>query len=69
VARLVGRPHPGRRGHGLAIAARVAEHHGGRLLTAPVSTGACLVLELPRHDPPSPPAAASALPRAPAGRR
>ena len=42
--------HAGRRGHGLAIAARVAERHGGRLLTAPVSAGACVVLELPRAE-------------------
>jgi signal transduction histidine kinase len=40
----------GRRGHGLAIAARVVSRHGGRLLTAPVSSGACVVLELPRAD-------------------
>ena len=39
--------HAGRRGHGLAIAARVAESHGGRLVSAPVTAGACLVLELP----------------------
>ena len=42
--------HAGRRGHGLAIAARVARRHGGRLLTAPVSAGACVVLELPRAE-------------------
>ena len=54
------RPHAGRRGHGLAIAGRVAERHGGRLLTAPVASGACVVLELPRHD---------ALPGAAAARR
>ena len=42
--------HAGRRGHGLAIAARVVRRHGGRLLTAPVSAGACVVLELPRAD-------------------
>ena len=42
--------HAGRRGHGLAIAARVARGHGGRLLTAPVSAGACVVLELPRAE-------------------
>ena len=36
-----------RRGHGLAIAAAVAERHGGRLTTAPSSGGARLVLELP----------------------
>jgi len=51
------RRHAGRRGHGLAIAAEVAARHGGRLLTAPVAAGACVVLELPRHD---------ALPAAPA---
>ncbi len=50
VATLAGHPHAGRRGHGLAIAARVARRHGGRLLTAPVSAGACVVLELPRAD-------------------
>ena len=38
---------PGAAGHGLAIAARVAARHGGRLVTAPVTAGACLVLELP----------------------
>ena len=45
-----GEVHATRRGHGLAIAARVAGRHGGRLLTAPVSAGACVVLELPRAD-------------------
>jgi signal transduction histidine kinase len=40
----------GRRGHGLAIAERVVRRHGGRLLTAPVSSGACVVVELPRAD-------------------
>jgi signal transduction histidine kinase len=40
----------GRRGHGLAIAARIVARHGGRLLTAPVSSGACVVLELPRAE-------------------
>jgi len=39
-----------RRGHGLAIAARVAARHGGRLLTAPAGAGARVVLELPRLD-------------------
>jgi signal transduction histidine kinase len=52
--------HAGRRGHGLAIAARVVRRHGGRLLTAPVSSGSCVVLELPRAD---------LAPRAPLGRR
>ena len=45
-----GAPHAARRGHGLAVAARVAERHGGRLLSATVSGGACVVLELPRVD-------------------
>ena len=35
------------RGHGLAIAAAIAERHGGRLTTIPVPRGAHLVLELP----------------------
>ena len=35
------------RGHGLAIAAGVAERHGGRLASLPVARGAHLVLELP----------------------
>jgi signal transduction histidine kinase len=54
-----GAQHAGRRGHGLAIAERVVSRHGGRLLTAPVSAGACVVLELPRAD---------AAPRDPLGR-
>jgi signal transduction histidine kinase len=36
-----------RRGHGLALAAGIAERHGGRLLSAPSPAGARLVLELP----------------------
>jgi signal transduction histidine kinase len=59
VAALAGGGHAGRRGHGLAIAARVVARHGGRLLTAPVSSGACVVLELPRAD---------VAPREPVGR-
>ena len=56
--------HAGRRGHGLAIAARVVRRHGGRLLTAPVSSGACVVLELPRADiPPGEPGARARSPR------
>jgi signal transduction histidine kinase len=35
------------RGHGLAIAAAVAERHGGRLALLPAARGAHLVLELP----------------------
>jgi signal transduction histidine kinase len=49
-ALAAGGRHAGRRGHGLAVAARVVHRHGGRLLTAPVSAGACVVLELPRAD-------------------
>ncbi|WP_028063361.1 ATP-binding protein [Solirubrobacter soli] len=42
----------GRRGHGLAIAAAIAEHHGGRLHAAPSDGGARLMLEMPAaHDP------------------
>jgi signal transduction histidine kinase len=35
------------RGHGLAIAAAIAERHGGRLVSLPAARGAHLVLELP----------------------
>jgi signal transduction histidine kinase len=58
-ALAAGGEHAGRRGHGLAVAERVISEHGGRLLTAPVSAGACVVLELPRDDAP---------PRDPVGR-
>jgi len=37
----------GRRGHGLAIAAAIAEHHGGRVSAAPSSEGARVMLEMP----------------------
>jgi len=47
--------HAARRGHGLAIAARAVRRHGGRLLTAPVSSGACVALELPRANVAGPP--------------
>ena len=47
--------HAARRGHGLAIAARAVRRHGGRLLTAPVSSGACVALELPRANIAGPP--------------
>jgi signal transduction histidine kinase len=43
------------RGRGLAIAAGIAERHGGRLAAAPSTAGACLVLELPCADGSSPP--------------
>jgi signal transduction histidine kinase len=39
------------RGHGLAIAQRIAERHGGRLLTAPAVRGARLILDLPVARP------------------
>jgi signal transduction histidine kinase len=49
VAELRRRPRRGRgaRGRGLAIAADVAEAHGGALVSAPARGGARLVLELP----------------------
>lgn len=56
--RVVGRSHrgaPSSRGRGLAIAAGIAERHGGRLAAAPIAAGACLVLELPCADGSSPP--------------
>jgi signal transduction histidine kinase len=37
----------GRRGRGLAIAADIADRHGGRLVAAPSSRGARVALELP----------------------
>ena len=37
----------GRRGRGLAIAADIAERHGGRLVAAPAARGARIGLELP----------------------
>jgi signal transduction histidine kinase len=40
---------PGGRGRGLAIAAGIAERHGGRLTAAPSAAGAAMVLELPLH--------------------
>ena len=42
----------GRRGHGLAIAAAIAEHHGGRLAAAPSDGGARLMLEVPAAQVP-----------------
>lgn len=45
VAAARGRRSP--RGHGLAIAAAVAERHGGRLVSFPAERGAHLVLDLP----------------------
>jgi signal transduction histidine kinase len=48
--RLVGRPARSGRGRGLAIAAGIAERHGGRLAAAPSARGTCLVLELPCAD-------------------
>jgi signal transduction histidine kinase len=56
------RPHAGRRGHGLAVAARVAARHGGRLGTAPVARGSAVVLELPAADPDGAPASRPATP-------
>jgi signal transduction histidine kinase len=41
------------RGHGLAIAAAIAERHGGRLSAMPRAHGACLALELPAARQPA----------------
>jgi signal transduction histidine kinase len=42
----------GRRGRGLAIAADIADRHGGRLVAAPAAHGARVALELPAwRDP------------------
>jgi signal transduction histidine kinase len=54
--RFPARPSPTPRGRGLAIAAGIAERHGGRLAAAPSARGACLVLELPCADGSPPPA-------------
>src|SRR6185436_7810103 len=43
----------GRRGHGLAIAAAIAEHHGGRLHAAPSDAGARLMLDMPAAHVPA----------------
>ena len=43
----------GRRGRGLAIASAIAAGHGGRVVAAPSSRGARLVLELPMVDWPA----------------
>lgn len=53
VAELRRRPRRGRgaRGRGLAIAAEVAEAHGGSLVSAPAQHGARLVMELPAALP------------------
>jgi signal transduction histidine kinase len=49
IAQLTRRARGGRgaRGRGLAIAAAIAETHGGRVITAPAHRGARVVLELP----------------------
>jgi signal transduction histidine kinase len=46
------RTHRGRRGHGLAIVAAIAEHHGGRLHSAPSDGGARLMFEMPAANEP-----------------
>ncbi len=45
------RPHTGRRGHGLGIAARIAEGCGGRLRSACGPEGHVMALELPLEAP------------------
>jgi DNA-binding response OmpR family regulator len=54
VGQLTRRPRAGRgrRGRGLAIAADIADRHGGRLVAAPTARGARVALELPAwRDP------------------
>ena len=54
VGALTRRPRAGRgrRGRGLAIAADIADRHGGRLVAAPTASGARVALELPAwRDP------------------
>jgi signal transduction histidine kinase len=53
VETIVRRAGRGERGRGLAIAAEIADRHGGRLATAPSTRGARLVLDLPlaRREP------------------
>lgn len=53
LAALTARARGGRggRGRGLAITADIAARHGGRIATAPASTGARMVLELPAWRP------------------
>ena len=54
VGELARRPRAGRgrRGRGLAIAADIADRHGGRLVAAPTARGARVALELPAwRDP------------------
>jgi signal transduction histidine kinase len=53
-------PWHGRHGHGLAVAARVAELHGGRLTATPGRLGSKVEIELPLAEPPT--AAAAARP-------
>ncbi len=48
--RALSRRPRGRRGHGLAITAEIAERHGGRLVAAPSGAGTTLALELPLRD-------------------
>ena len=56
VAELIRRPRRGRgsRGRGLAIAAAIAEVHGGRVAAGPASRGATVALELPLPPAPQP---------------
>jgi signal transduction histidine kinase len=54
-------PWQGRHGHGLAVAARVAELHGGRLTARPGRLGSRVEIELPLAEPPPAPALAQEL--------
>jgi signal transduction histidine kinase len=54
-------PWQGRHGHGLAVAARVAELHGGRLTAAPGRIGWRVEIELPLAAPSTAPALSDQL--------
>ena len=53
-------PWHGRHGHGLAVAARIAELHGGRLTATSGRVGSRVEIELPLAEPPVAPAIAQA---------
>lgn len=60
--KLMGSPWHSRHGHGLAVAARVAELHGGRLTATSGRIGSRVEIELPLAEPPEAPAIAQAPP-------
>ena len=57
-------PWHGRHGHGLAVAARVAELHGGRLTATSGRIGSRVEIELPLAEPATQASVAAAQPHA-----